>query len=60
MAERLLTVDEVAGCLGISRRTFYRWRMLGIAPATVKLPGGGLRVRADVLAEWLEDREDAA
>ncbi|MGW2638610.1 helix-turn-helix transcriptional regulator [Streptomyces sp. NPDC001348] len=56
-AVELLTVRQVLDELGgISRRTFYRWRELRIAPACIRLPNGELRVRRDVLNDWLEDR----
>lgn len=40
----LLTVRQALDELGgISRRTFYRWRELRIAPACIRLPNGELR-----------------
>jgi predicted DNA-binding transcriptional regulator AlpA len=55
----LLTVREVLAELGgISRRTFYRWRELGIAPACIRLPNGELRVRRSALSAWLEERAE--
>ncbi|MFG3584023.1 helix-turn-helix transcriptional regulator [Streptomyces sp. NPDC047990] len=55
----LLTVRQVLDELGgISRRTFYRWRELRIAPACIRLPNGELRVRRDVFDDWLEDRAE--
>lgn len=60
-AAELLTVRQVLDELGgISRRTFYRWRELRIAPACIRLPNGELRVRRDVLNDWLEDRAEGA
>jgi predicted DNA-binding transcriptional regulator AlpA len=60
-AGELLTVREVLGELGgVSRRTFYRWRELGIAPACIRLPNGELRVRRAVLNAWLEERAEGA
>ncbi|MGW4600245.1 helix-turn-helix transcriptional regulator [Streptomyces sp. NPDC004457] len=57
----LLTVRQVLEELGgISRRTFYRWRELRLAPACIRLPNGELRIRRDVLNEWLEDRAEGA
>jgi excisionase family DNA binding protein len=58
--DRLLTVDEVIGELGVSRAAFYRWRRQGRGPATVRLPGGGLRIRRAALKAWLRRREDTA
>jgi hypothetical protein len=58
-ASELLTVRQVLDELGgISRRTFYRWRELRIAPPCIRLPNGELRVRRDVLNDWLEDRAE--
>ncbi|MFD8218231.1 helix-turn-helix transcriptional regulator [Streptomyces sp. NPDC059697] len=55
----LLTVRQVLDELGgISRRTFYRWRELSIAPACIRLPNGELRVRREVLNDWLEERAE--
>jgi predicted DNA-binding transcriptional regulator AlpA len=57
----LLTVRQVLDELGgISRRTFYRWRELSVAPACIRLPNGELRVRRDVLDDWLEERAEGA
>lgn len=57
----LLTVRELLAELGgISRRTFYRWRELGIAPRCIRLPNGELRIRRDVLNAWLEDHAEGA
>ncbi|MYX57565.1 helix-turn-helix domain-containing protein [Streptomyces sp. SID8382] len=57
----LLTVRQVLEELGgISRRTFYRWRELRIAPHCIRLPNGELRVRRDVLNAWLEDHAEGA
>jgi predicted DNA-binding transcriptional regulator AlpA len=57
----LLTVRQVLDELGgISRRTFYRWRELRIAPRCIRLPNGELRVRRDVLNDWLDKRPEGA
>jgi predicted DNA-binding transcriptional regulator AlpA len=57
----LLTVRDVLAELGgISRRTFYRWRELGLAPACIRLPNGELRVRRSVLNAWLDERAEGA
>ena len=59
--DELMTVRQVLAELGgISRRTFYRWRELGIGPDAFKLPNGELRVwRSDFVA-WLRGREEAS
>ncbi|WP_225828243.1 helix-turn-helix transcriptional regulator [Streptomyces naphthomycinicus] len=57
----MLTVRQVLeGPGGISRRTFYRWRELRLAPACIRPPNGELRVRRDVLNDWLEERAEGA
>ncbi|MGW1990553.1 helix-turn-helix transcriptional regulator [Embleya sp. NPDC001921] len=57
----LLTVPEVLEALGgLSRRTFYRWRELGLAPACHKLPNGELRITREAFAEWLDTRAEEA
>jgi excisionase family DNA binding protein len=53
---RKLTVAEVTKDLGISTRTFYRWKKAGTAPETFPLPGGGLRIYESVYTAWLESR----
>jgi excisionase family DNA binding protein len=53
---RKLTVAEVTKDLGISTRTFYRWKKAGTAPETFTLPGGGLRIYESVYTVWLESR----
>ncbi len=51
-----LTVDEVCVELNIGRRTFERWRTLGIAPrATRPTRNGPLRIKRSWLEEWAED-----
>ncbi|ONK11193.1 Helix-turn-helix domain protein [Streptomyces sp. MP131-18] len=59
--DELMTVREVLTELGgVSRRTFYRWRELGIGPDALKLPNGELRVwRSDFIA-WLRKRGEAS
>ncbi|MFC7326884.1 helix-turn-helix transcriptional regulator [Marinactinospora rubrisoli] len=60
--DRLMTVPEVLDELGgVSRRTFYRWREIGHAPESVKLPNGELRIWRSDFEAWLESlRERAA
>ncbi|MEU0661327.1 helix-turn-helix transcriptional regulator [Streptomyces lavendulocolor] len=43
--DELMTVRQVLDELGgVSRRTFYRWRELGLGPEAFKLPNGELRI----------------
>lgn len=56
----LLDVNTVAGLLTVSPKTVYGW-IRAKKMAAVKLPGGGLRVKIDVVAEILEMKpEDLA
>ncbi|HTP16758.1 MAG TPA: helix-turn-helix domain-containing protein [Streptosporangiaceae bacterium] len=51
-----LTVDEVCAELKIGRRTFERWRTLGVAPrATRPTRNGPLKIKRSWLEEWAED-----
>ncbi|PJN08902.1 excisionase [Streptomyces sp. CB01635] len=61
MRDVLMTVPEILDELGgISRRTFYRWRELGLVPVAFKLPNGELRVRRSDFQTWLRKLEEAA
>ncbi|MGA2831180.1 MAG: helix-turn-helix domain-containing protein [Streptosporangiaceae bacterium] len=57
----LMSVPEMCAELGgVSRRTFYRWRELGVGPECLKIPNGELRAwRRDFLA-WLDELRDGA
>ena len=54
-----LTIAEVCADLGISRRTFYEWRMKNRAPKCIMLPNGSLRIRRSEYQRWLAAREAA-
>jgi excisionase family DNA binding protein len=54
----LLTIDEVIVILRVSRTAFYRWRRRGTGPASVRLPGGAVRIRRAALQEWLRGLHD--
>jgi excisionase family DNA binding protein len=54
----LLTIDEVIVILRVSRAAFYRWRRRGTGPASVRLPGGAVRIRRAALQEWLRGLHD--
>jgi excisionase family DNA binding protein len=53
----LLTIPEVIERLQVPRSTFYRWRQLGMAPASIKLPNGQVRIRESALDDWLRHFE---
>jgi predicted DNA-binding transcriptional regulator AlpA len=60
--DELLTVVEMCAALGgVSRRTFYRWREIGVGPTCLKIPNGELRAWRSDFNAWLESlREGAA
>jgi hypothetical protein len=58
--DRWLTVAEILDDLGIPRRTWQRWRELGLAPEAIKLPNNELRIRRTVYEAWLADLEESA
>jgi len=59
--DELLTVAEMCDELGgVSRRTFYRWRELGVGPHCLKIPNGELRAWRSDFASWLDDLRDPA
>jgi predicted DNA-binding transcriptional regulator AlpA len=44
----------------VPRSTFYRWRQLGIAPRSIKLPNGEIRFRQADIDAWVEAHEEVA
>jgi|HubBroStandDraft_6_1064221.scaffolds.fasta_scaffold592431_2 predicted DNA-binding transcriptional regulator AlpA len=59
--DELLTVAQVLAELGgVSRRTFYRWREIGQAPAGLKLPNGEIRIWRSEFLLWLEKLREVA
>ena len=62
--DELLTLDEVAAELKVSRDALYRWRRRGTGPPSIRLPGGAVRIRRSALTGWLralqDDRRHAA
>jgi predicted DNA-binding transcriptional regulator AlpA len=59
--DELMTVDQMLAELGgVSRRTFYRWREIGHAPAGLKLPNGEIRIWRSEFTAWLESLREAA
>lgn len=58
---RLLTTKQVLELLGdVPQSTFYRWRQLGIAPRSIKLPNGEIRFRQADIDAWVEAHEEVA
>jgi predicted DNA-binding transcriptional regulator AlpA len=57
--DELMTIPEVIAELRVPRSTFYRWRQIGMGPASVKLPNGQVRIRRSALEKWLRHFESA-
>jgi predicted DNA-binding transcriptional regulator AlpA len=53
-----LTLAEFLAELDVPRSTFFRWKALGQAPRTYKLPNGQLRIRRSDFEVWLAAREE--
>lgn len=56
--DELLTLDQVAAELKVSREALYRWRRRGTGPPTIQLPGGSVRIRRSALNQWLRALQD--
>ena len=56
----LMTVREVAECLGMTRAGIYKWIKEGRMPQPMRLGGskGVLRWRVCDIEQWLEDCKD--
>ena len=55
-----LTIEDLCDQVGISRDTFYKWRMRKVAPVCTKLPNGELRIARADLEAWLDALKEAA
>lgn len=58
-SDEMLTVPEVIEEIGVSRATFYRWRAIGRAPRSLRLPNGEIRIWRSALDQWLRSLEDS-
>nr|WP_228644939.1 helix-turn-helix domain-containing protein [Microtetraspora sp. AC03309] len=58
--DEMLTVAQVLDELGVSARTFYRWREIGKAPEGFKLPNGEIRIYRSEFTAWLETLREVA
>ena len=57
----LLTTEEVAEHLGVSKQRLYAWRHEGKGPPVIQLEGRLLRYSQAELAAWLDaQREDGS
>ena len=57
---RHLTVADVCEELGITRSTFYDWRVKQKAPPCFRLPNGALRIKREDFNDWLSDLYEQA
>jgi excisionase family DNA binding protein len=55
MSSPLLTAHAVADLFGVSTETVLRWTRRGELPA-IKMPGGAIRYRDDMIDGWLAER----
>jgi predicted DNA-binding transcriptional regulator AlpA len=58
--DELMTVRQFCAAIGVSRDTFYRWRLLGNAPPAYRLPNGSLRITIADYMTWLNSLRDEA
>ncbi|GAA0469330.1 hypothetical protein Aca07nite_28030 [Actinoplanes capillaceus] len=58
MASNFLTLADFLAELDVPKSTFFRWKALGEAPRTYKLPNGQLRIRRTDFDAWLSSREE--
>ena len=61
-AIRAFTLAEFLEAEQVAKSTFFKWKALGLAPATYKLPNGQIRIRWAAYEAWLarlEEREAA-
>jgi excisionase family DNA binding protein len=57
LADRLMTLPEVAELLGIPVATLYRWRHRGEGPRGYRI-GRHVRYRRSVVDAWVETQVD--
>ncbi len=55
--EKLLTIPEVAGMLGVPPATLYGWRYKGEGPRGYRI-GRHVRYRRSAVESWLEKQAD--
>jgi excisionase family DNA binding protein len=53
----LLTIDEVAAHLRVSRKTLYNWRAIGTGPHGFRV-GRTVRYRRESVERWLREQEE--
>lgn len=55
-AADIITVDELAECIGANRKTVYRWFNAGQLPGARRL-GRSIRIHKPTVLAWLEKGE---
>ena len=55
--DRLLTAEQVAELLGLTKRCLANWRYRGGGPKYLKIGHKTVRYRYSDLMRWLEDRK---
>lgn len=55
MDEPLLTQNDVAALLKVSKQTLFRWRQLEQGPPFIQVEGS-IRYRRDAVDTWLAER----
>ena len=55
--ERLLSIPDLAECLGLPKTTIYRWRHRGEGPTGYRV-GKHVRYRESEVEAWLEGQRD--
>jgi predicted DNA-binding transcriptional regulator AlpA len=58
--KRWYTLVEACEIIGVTRSTFDKWRVKGVAPRALKLPNGSLRIEVEDLEAWLASLPEAA
>ncbi len=54
--ERLLTIEQLSGYLGVPVKTLYDWRTTHVGPRAVKV-GRALRYPESAIIAWLADQQ---
>jgi excisionase family DNA binding protein len=57
--ERLWTVDDVAGYLGIPKQTLYQWRTRHYGPAGSRI-GKYVRYKPEDVKSWVDNHQQVA
>ncbi len=53
-----LTLADFLEEMDVPKSTFFRWKAVGQAPRTYKLPNRQIRIRRSDFESWLKSREE--